>query len=103
MRVDMRSVDLFLGLPFDVASFATLQHLLAREVGMKPGKLVFQLGDAHVYCNHLDAVMEVLRREPLPLPTLELDQASNLFTFHPDHASLVGYTHHGAVSAPMNI
>lgn len=103
MRVDMRSVDLFIGLPFDVASFATLQHLLANEVGMAPGKLVFQLGDAHVYCNHLDQVMTVLRREPLELPTLSLDPATSLFNFHPDHAELVGYNHHGVVSAPMNV
>lgn len=102
MRVDMRSVDLFIGLPFDVASFATLQHLLANEVGMAPGKLVFQLGDAHVYCNHLDQVMTVLRREPLALPTLCLDPATSLFNFHPDHAELAEYRHHGVVSAPLN-
>ncbi len=103
LRVDMRSVDLFVGLPFDVASFALLQHLLANEVGMAPGKLVFQLGDAHVYCNHLDQVMTVLRREPLESPTLVLDPATSLFNFHPDHAELAGYQHHGVVSAPMNV
>jgi thymidylate synthase len=103
MRVDMRSVDLFLGLPFDVASFATLQHLVAKDTGLMPGKLYFQLGDAHVYCNHLEQVMEVLRREPLPLPRLKLDPATSLFNFHPDHAQLVGYQHRGVVSAPMNV
>lgn len=103
MRVDMRSVDLFLGLPFDVASYALLQRLICKELSLLSGRLVFQLGDAHVYLNHLEQVEQVLGREPLPPPTLELAETASLFSFHPDSAQLVGYSHYGAVPAPLNI
>lgn len=104
LRVDMRSVDLFLGLPFDVASYALLQRLLAKEVGMEPGRLIFQLGDAHVYLNHLDQVRTVLAREPFLPPQLRFDEEeTSPFNFKPHHASLVDYEHHPAVKAPMNV
>ena len=103
MRVDMRSVDLFLGLPFDVASYALLQRLICRECGFLSGDLVFQLGDAHVYKNHFDAVATVLDRESLRPPTLAMSSSTTLFTFHPDDAQLVGYTHCGVVPAPLNV
>jgi thymidylate synthase len=103
LRVDMRSVDLFLGLPFDVASYALLQRLLAKELGWKSGWLVFQLGDAHVYLNHLDQVKTVLgRREKAP-PDLVLDPAASLFGFEPAHALLSGYDPHPPVAAPLNV
>lgn len=103
MRVDMRSVDLFLGLPFDVASYALLQRLICKECGLLSGYLVFQLGDAHIYLNHLVQVNEVLCRAPLPPPRLELSAEASPFSFLPDQAKLVGYTHRGAVPAPLNV
>lgn len=102
LRVDMRSVDLFLGFPFDVASYAALQHLLARETGLQVGELVFQLGDAHVYRNHQEQVRTVLGRTAYPPPNLRLSDRSDLWTFAGVDAELVGYTHHGPVPAPMN-
>jgi len=101
--VNMRSVDLFLGLPFDVASYAVLQHLLAKEVHLVPGNLVFFLGDAHIYNNHLDAVQTVLGRMPRSLPILNLADDTGLFSFRPEQATLHGYTSDGAVSAEMNV
>lgn len=103
LRVDMRSVDLFLGLPFDVASYALLQRLLCRDVGASSGWLVFHLGDAHIYRNHLEQVDTVLAREPKQAPTLELAPEAGLFEFEPDMAQLLDYHPHPAVPAPLNV
>lgn len=101
--VYMRSVDLFLGLPFDIASYALLQRLLAKELGLKSGKLTFMLGDTHIYMNHIDQVKTVLERESFPAPKLHLDEDASLFNFHPDQASLVDYLSHGTVAAPLSV
>lgn len=103
MRVDMRSVDLFLGLPFDVASYALLQRLICKETGLRPGKLVFQLGDAHVYKNHATQVGTVLARAVLPPPVIRINEEATLFTFTPDDVALVDYRSHPAVPAPLNV
>lgn len=103
MRVDMRSVDLFLGLPFDIASYALLQRLLAKELGLASGFLCFQLGDCHIYLNHTAQVDLVLGREPEPAPRLLLADDATLFDFHPSQAQLVDYTHYGHVAAPLNV
>ncbi len=103
LRVDMRSVDLFIGLPFDVASYALLQRLLAKETNLGSGKLIFQLGDAHVYLNHLEQVITVLNRSPMPPPGLDLDASTNLFSFEPSQAKLVSYKCHPAIPAPLNL
>ena len=68
LRVDMRSLDLFLGAPFDIASYAILQTLLAKECGYLPRHLIFQIGDAHIYNNHIDQVKTMLSRQELQLP-----------------------------------
>lgn len=103
LRVDMRSVDLFLGLPFDVASYALLQRLLAQELGMESGWLTFQLGDAHIYLNHLEQVHTVLMRQPFEPPRLWLAPDAKLLTFRPEQASLLDYYSHPAVKAPLNV
>lgn len=103
MRVDMRSVDLFLGLPFDVASYALLQRLIARDVGLRPGRLVFQLGDAHVYLNHVEQARTVLGRAPRMPPDLLLAERTSTLSFMPADAELVGYVCHETVAAPMNV
>lgn len=102
MRVDMRSVDLFLGLPFNIASYAVLLHVLAQEVGMMPGDLVFQMGDTHLYTDHVDQFNTVQKRDAYPLPMLQLDPSASVFNFQPEMAKLVGYQHHPHVPAPMH-
>lgn len=103
LAVYMRSVDLFLGLPFDVASYATLQRLLAKELGLDSGMLTFFLGDAHIYLNHRAQVAEVLQRSEKELPTLALTADASLFEFHPSQALLQGYEPHAFIKAPLNV
>jgi len=103
LTVYMRSVDLFLGLPFDVASYALLQRLLAKELGLSSGMLTFFLGDAHIYLNHQAQVAEALHRFEKDLPTLELAADASLFEFHPSQASLVGYDPHAFIKASLNV
>ena len=103
LMVHMRSLDLFLGMPFDVASYALLMHLIARELGWGLGKLILTAGDAHIYKNHVEQVREVLVRDPLPLPKLVLAPEARLFDFYPYQAELDGYHSLGAIQAPLNI
>lgn len=103
MLVTMRSVDLFLGLPFDVASYALLQRLLAQTVDMLPGLLHFSLGDAHVYNNHREQVATVLARDEYDAPGIWLDHPADVFNFSPNQAELVNYYSHPAVPAPLNV
>lgn len=103
MSVYMRSCDLFLGLPFDVASFALLQRLLAREVGLQSRRLVFQFGDAHIYLNHMAQVIEVLKRTPFSAPHLSLFGPKTVLEWEPENALLMDYEHYPAVKAPLNI
>ena len=103
LRVDLRSLDLFLGAPFDIASYALLQRLIAKECGMVAGRLTLQVGDCHVYLNHGQQVGQVLGRKPYHPPNLVLSDDASLFGFEPHQATLIDYTHHPAVSAPLNV
>lgn len=103
MAVTMRSCDLFLGLPFDIASFALLQRLLAKELGVSSDKLHFFLGDAHIYANHFEQVKTVLSRKPTILrPKLDLALDARLLTFKPSQAKLIDYEPWPAIPAPLN-
>lgn len=103
LLVQMRSVDLFLGLPFDVASYALLQRLLAKEVGLKSGKLKFMLGDTHIYLNHIEQVKTILERTSYEAPQVWIDENASLFNFHPDQAKLISYKSFPTLSAPMAV
>ena len=103
LQVYMRSVDLFLGLPFDVAGYALLQRLIASETNLVSRRLVFSLGDAHIYKNHVDQVKLVLSREPLPAPELYMPSDIGLFDFMPGFVELGSYQHYGAVAAEMAV
>jgi len=99
----MRSVDLFLGLPFDIASYALLMHIIAQQVDLGVGRLTIIMGDTHIYHSHFEQVELVLWRKPYKLPRLDLCESASIDNFHPDMARLVDYEHHPAVEAPMAV
>ncbi|WP_369812518.1 thymidylate synthase [Kineosporia sp. A_224] len=102
-QVYQRSADMFLGVPFNIASYALLVHLVAQQVGMTPGDLVWVGGDCHVYANHVDQVREQLGREAFAFPTLEVAPAASLFDYTYDHFRVVDYRHHPALRAPVAV
>ena len=99
-----RSADIFLGVPFNIASYALLTHMVAQVCGLKVGEFVHTFGDAHVYSNHYDQAREQLSRTPGPLPTLVLDPAvHDLFDFRAEHVRIEGYQPQAAIKAPVAV
>ncbi len=98
-----RSADLFLGVPFNIASYALLTHMVAQQVDLEVGDLVWTGGDCHVYDNHVEQVREQLTREPYPAPQLRLRRAASLFDYTWDDVEVVGYRHHPAIAAPVAV
>jgi thymidylate synthase len=99
-----RSADLFLGVPFNIASYALLTLMVAQVCGLKPGEFVHTFGDAHLYLNHLDQAREQLSREPRSLPAMRLDPAvRDLFAFRYEDFALENYDPHPAIRAPVAV
>ena len=95
---------MFLGVPFNIASYALLLHMVAQVANLKPGEFIHILGDTHIYHNHFDQVKEQLKRVPYPLPTLSLNpQVKDIDAFGMDDIQLQNYQHHPALKAEMAV
>ena len=98
-----RSADTFLGVPFNIASYALLTMMIAKECNLAPGEFIHTLGDAHLYCNHLEQADEQLSREPRKLPTMHLNPAvSSIFDYKYEDFELRGYDPHPTIKAPLS-
>ena len=103
-QIYQRSADIFLGVPFNIASYALLTMMVAQATGYAVGELVHTFGDAHIYTNHVEQAREQLTRAPRPLPTMRLNPAvRDLFAFRFDDFTLEGYDPHPAIKAPVAV
>jgi thymidylate synthase len=99
-----RSGDIFLGVPFNIASYALLTHMMAQVCGLQPGDFVHTLGDAHLYLNHFEQAREQLTRTPRALPTLHLNpDVRSIFDFRYDDVSIRNYAADKAIKAPVAV
>src|SRR5918995_2569277 len=105
-----RSADAFLGVPFNISSYALLTHMVAHVTGLEVGDFVYTLGDYHIYKNHLEQVEQLLSREPLPLPELKINDPEHrlrglegLLSIAYEHLNLIGYRSHGKIAAPVAV
>jgi thymidylate synthase len=99
-----RSADIFLGVPFNIASYALLTMMMAQVCGLEPGEFIHTLGDAHLYSNHMEQVETQLAREPHPLPSMKINpEVGSIFDFRFEDFELVGYQSHEHIKAPIAV
>jgi thymidylate synthase len=104
LQLYQRSADVFLGVPFNISSYALLTHMMAQVCGLGVGDLIHTIGDAHLYLNHLEQAREQVGRVPLELPTLRLDPSiTNIDDFTADHIDILDYIHHPHITAPISV
>lgn len=98
-----RSADMFLGVPFNIASYALLTLMVAQQVGLEPGEFIWTGGDCHVYDNHVEQVEKQLSREPYAYPQIKINKADSIFDYTLDDFEIVGYEHHPGIKAPVAV
>ena len=99
-----RSADVFLGVPFNIASYALLTCMVAQQVGLKPGEFIWTGGDVHIYENHMDQVLKQLQREPYEYPQLRITRKpESIFDYTLEDFDVVGYKHHPTIKAPIAV
>ena len=103
-QIYQRSADVFLGVPFNIASYALLTHMLAQQVDLEVGELIWSGGDCHIYDNHREQVETLLGRTPFPYPSLRLRRRpASIFDYDFEDFEVVGYQHHPAIRAPVAV
>jgi len=102
-QVYQRSADLFLGVPFNIASYALLTYMVAQQVGLQVGELIWTGGDCHIYNNHVSQVIKQLTRTPMEFPELRLRRAASLFDYLPADVEVLGYSPYPAIRAPIAV
>jgi thymidylate synthase len=104
LQLYQRSADIFLGVPFNIASYALLTIILAKIAGLEPGEFIHTFGDVHIYENHIEQAKEQLKRKPRPFPTLTIEKSvKDLSDFRPEHVILEGYDPHPVLKAEMTV
>lgn len=98
-----RSVDSFLGLPFNIASYSLLLHLLSKETGFQEGRVCGFLGDTHIYMNHFEQAQKLLDRKPYDLPMIKTHNFTSIFDWQWDDTKVIGYRHHPGIKAPIAV
>ena len=98
-----RSADMFLGVPFNIASYALLTLMVAQQAGLEPGEFVWTGGDCHIYDNHVEQVERQLARDPFPYPSIEIAPRDSIFDYTFEDFTVVGYEHHPGIKAPVAV
>ncbi len=98
-----RSADMFLGVPFNIASYALLTLMVAQQTGLEPGEFIWTGGDCHIYDNHVEQVEKQLARDPFPYPTIKIAKRDSIFDYEFEDFEIVGYQHHPGIKAPVAV
>ena len=98
-----RSADMFLGVPFNIASYALLTLMIAQQTGLEPGEFIWTGGDCHIYDNHIEQVEKQLARDPFPYPTIKIAKRDSIFDYEFEDFEIVGYEHHPGIKAPVAV